>query len=285
MPIELCLTCEPNFSLSVACLLLVVLCAGNSRTVLIACISPADSNVEESINTLRYAERGRNIKNSARRNVVVSADLSASEAAALRRENQQLRLKLARMEAKSIMSAGCSIGGGISSAMVSNENIETVSRLHAQCSALLAEIDVLKGRAQGHAKEVLDASLRADKWQAKSEAIAQLAKAQGVDMSGLECGNENDESIFSQLSIQLAECREVLQEARTEAAVARATAGAIIAGNGDLNNIEECIANSDNFAPLPKDSDIQAENEHLTTELSVVSAKIERKEDMVFAAN
>eukprot|EP00808_Paulinella_micropora_P014277 g54956.t1 len=36
---------------------------GNSRTLMIACISPAESNVEETINTLKYAHRARNIKN------------------------------------------------------------------------------------------------------------------------------------------------------------------------------------------------------------------------------
>ena len=36
---------------------------GNSRMVMIACISPAEPNAEESINTLRYAERTRNISN------------------------------------------------------------------------------------------------------------------------------------------------------------------------------------------------------------------------------
>jgi hypothetical protein len=36
---------------------------GNSRTIMIACISPAESNFDESLNTLKYASRARNIKN------------------------------------------------------------------------------------------------------------------------------------------------------------------------------------------------------------------------------
>jgi hypothetical protein len=36
---------------------------GNSRTSMIACVSPADINFEESLNTLKYASRARNIKN------------------------------------------------------------------------------------------------------------------------------------------------------------------------------------------------------------------------------
>ena len=38
---------------------------GNSRTIMVACVSPADYNVEESTNTLRYATAARNIKNTA----------------------------------------------------------------------------------------------------------------------------------------------------------------------------------------------------------------------------
>ncbi|KAH6944554.1 hypothetical protein HPB50_003869 [Hyalomma asiaticum] len=36
---------------------------GNSHTVMIACVSPADSNFEETLNTLQYADRARKIEN------------------------------------------------------------------------------------------------------------------------------------------------------------------------------------------------------------------------------
>jgi kinesin family protein 4/21/27 len=36
---------------------------GNSRTTMIACVSPAESNYEESLGTIKYASRARNIKN------------------------------------------------------------------------------------------------------------------------------------------------------------------------------------------------------------------------------
>ncbi|KAE9457317.1 hypothetical protein C3L33_10753, partial [Rhododendron williamsianum] len=38
---------------------------GNSKTVMIACVSPADTNTEETLNTLKYANRARNIQNKA----------------------------------------------------------------------------------------------------------------------------------------------------------------------------------------------------------------------------
>jgi myosin heavy subunit len=36
---------------------------GNSNTYMIACVSPAESNFEESLNTLKYASKAMNIKN------------------------------------------------------------------------------------------------------------------------------------------------------------------------------------------------------------------------------
>lgn len=35
---------------------------GNSKTIMIAAISPADVNYEESLSTLRYADRAKQIK-------------------------------------------------------------------------------------------------------------------------------------------------------------------------------------------------------------------------------
>jgi Kinesin motor domain len=48
---------------------------GNSRTVMIACVSPADVNLDESLNTLRYAARARNIRNKP----VVNRDPNAAQ--------------------------------------------------------------------------------------------------------------------------------------------------------------------------------------------------------------
>ncbi|XP_030319631.1 kinesin-like protein KIF17 [Calypte anna] len=36
---------------------------GNTKTLMVACLSPADNNYEESLSTLRYANRAKNIKN------------------------------------------------------------------------------------------------------------------------------------------------------------------------------------------------------------------------------
>eukprot|EP00210_Caulerpa_lentillifera_P007067 g6760.t1 len=64
---------------------------GNSRTVMIACVSPADINMEETINTLRYANQARNIKNKP----VVNRDPVAAQLAYLRQQLAVTRSELA----------------------------------------------------------------------------------------------------------------------------------------------------------------------------------------------
>ena len=63
---------------------------GNSHTLMVACVSPADSNLEETISTLRYADRARKIKNKP----IVNKDPKAAELSRLRSQVQQLQLKL-----------------------------------------------------------------------------------------------------------------------------------------------------------------------------------------------
>ena len=63
---------------------------GNSRTVMVACISPADRDMLETLNTLKYANRARNIKNK----VVVNKDSASQQIALLQDTVQKLRLEL-----------------------------------------------------------------------------------------------------------------------------------------------------------------------------------------------
>mmetsp|Transcript_11351 Transcript_11351/g.32689 ORF Transcript_11351/g.32689 Transcript_11351/m.32689 type:complete len:903 (+) Transcript_11351:231-2939(+) len=70
---------------------------GNSRTIMIACVSPANFNVEETINTLRYATQARNISNTATANLVET--ISQEEARKLKRENTLMKTQIAELEA------------------------------------------------------------------------------------------------------------------------------------------------------------------------------------------
>ncbi|XP_071425742.1 chromosome-associated kinesin KIF4A [Pithys albifrons albifrons] len=63
---------------------------GNSHTLMIACVSPADSNLEETLNTLRYADRARKIKNKP----IVNVDPQAAELHQLKQQVQELQVLL-----------------------------------------------------------------------------------------------------------------------------------------------------------------------------------------------
>jgi hypothetical protein len=73
---------------------------GNCRTILIACVSPADIHVEESINTLRYAERTRSITNCAKQNLIDVGSDTPAQCAALRAENKVLRARIANLTSR-----------------------------------------------------------------------------------------------------------------------------------------------------------------------------------------
>ncbi|XP_075713358.1 kinesin-like protein KIF21A isoform X4 [Rhinoderma darwinii] len=63
---------------------------GNSQTVMIACVSPSDRDFMETLNTLKYANRARNIKNK----VMVNQDRTSQQINSLRNEITRLQLEL-----------------------------------------------------------------------------------------------------------------------------------------------------------------------------------------------
>ncbi|XP_023288014.1 chromosome-associated kinesin KIF4 [Orussus abietinus] len=63
---------------------------GNSMTLMIACVSPADYNLDETISTLRYADRARRIKNKP----IVNQDPGIAEINRLHKTIQELRVAL-----------------------------------------------------------------------------------------------------------------------------------------------------------------------------------------------
>ncbi|KAI9492658.1 hypothetical protein BDB00DRAFT_883407 [Zychaea mexicana] len=63
---------------------------GNSQTLMLACVSPADSNYTETLNTLKYANRARNIRN----RVVVNQEFNGADPACVEKLKAQIiRLK------------------------------------------------------------------------------------------------------------------------------------------------------------------------------------------------
>eukprot|EP00252_Welwitschia_mirabilis_P016492 TRINITY_DN3636_c0_g1_i2.p1 TRINITY_DN3636_c0_g1~~TRINITY_DN3636_c0_g1_i2.p1 ORF type:complete len:967 (+),score=258.83 TRINITY_DN3636_c0_g1_i2:92-2992(+) len=63
---------------------------GNSKTLMIACVSPADINAEETLNTLKYANRARNIQNKP----IVNRDPMSNEMQKMRQQIEYLQSEL-----------------------------------------------------------------------------------------------------------------------------------------------------------------------------------------------
>lgn len=66
---------------------------GNSRTVMVACISPAEGSLEETLNTLKYANRARNIRNVAVVNRAEEREVGEGEEEVLRLKAELDRLQ------------------------------------------------------------------------------------------------------------------------------------------------------------------------------------------------
>lgn len=299
---------------------------GNSRTVMVACVSPADSNVEESTNTLRYAQRTRSIKNSAVRNVVATT-MSPSEATALRRENQVLKLELLQARAKisamqtsdlGVQSAGSEVSlvWNCSSLHISLlliqahisifchflwwdanvaqsfssingldvEKLEVVTKLRAHSLSLQCKIEQKEEQLQSATENSLTASLRADKWQVKYSNAVAVAKKKGVDIPLEDV--EDKGNLVGQLRKEAVDLKSQLQKALEDAAVARTTAAAIVAGGGDLTSAEEMALANDEVGGIETAwvSDDE-QKDQLAAELVSVSGTIEQKEAMALQMN
>ena len=59
---------------------------GNSKTLMIANISPSGQNYEDTLNTLKYANRTKNLKTKMKKNVVTPT----SDATLIEKQNQHI---------------------------------------------------------------------------------------------------------------------------------------------------------------------------------------------------
>jgi len=119
---------------------------GNSHTLMIACCSPADSNIDETISTLRYADRARKIKNKPVENK------EAGEMGRLRAQCQQLQLQLLQCQGVSNPAASSTEVQMMREQMdrLSAENLELTSALQSamEDSAHMSEKLLLSEQAQ-----------------------------------------------------------------------------------------------------------------------------------------
>ncbi|KAL7329556.1 hypothetical protein PS15p_204634 [Mucor circinelloides] len=133
---------------------------GNSQTLMLACVSPSDSNFMETLNTLKYANRARNIKN----RVTINQDFAGSsiEVNQLRAQLARLRIELASVRAENAGSGDRTSsrgpyhhpygGGGVGSSLQRDDEVR----------ALRAEVSRLRDRIQDMSTNLIQVTSERD---------------------------------------------------------------------------------------------------------------------------
>nr|XP_030147976.3 kinesin-like protein KIF21A isoform X1 [Taeniopygia guttata] len=132
---------------------------GNSQTLMIACVSPSDRDFMETLNTLKYANRARNIKNK----VVVNQDRASQQINALRSEIARLQMEL--MEYKT------------GKRIIDEEGVESINDMVHENAMLQTENNNLRVRIKAM-QETIDA-LRARITQLMSDQANQVLARTG----------------------------------------------------------------------------------------------------------
>uniref|UniRef100_A0AAR2M5V4 Kinesin motor domain-containing protein n=1 Tax=Pygocentrus nattereri TaxID=42514 RepID=A0AAR2M5V4_PYGNA len=139
---------------------------GNSHTLMIACVSPADSNIEETINTLRYADRARKIKNKP----VLNIDPQAAEMKRLKQQVQELQVMLLHAR------------GGVAPVLSGSEPAENVSKilernrsLQEENNKLSRELSEAVGQTALMFERIIMTEQNNEKLQSKLEELKQHA--------------------------------------------------------------------------------------------------------------
>ncbi|XP_013396201.1 kinesin-like protein KIF21A isoform X2 [Lingula anatina] len=154
---------------------------GNSRTVMIACVSPSDRDFMETLNTMKYANRARNITNK----VVVNQDKASRQIAALREEIRALQAELQEYQS--------------GKRMVDADGVETINDMFHENTMLQTENNNLRTRIKA-LQETID-SLTARN-------VSVLAERANLALSNIS-GEEGSDEISSLINGYLKEIEEL----------------------------------------------------------------------------
>lgn len=147
---------------------------GNAKTIMIAAISPADINHDETLSTLRYADRAKQIKNKA----IINEDPNEKLIRNLRQEIEELRRALQ--------------GGGVSAIP------GAVPDLEEERQKMRAEIEAERERMKLELEEKLKEELEMDKsWEDKIAETKALQVAREAELRelGILTGEEREKAL------------------------------------------------------------------------------------------
>ncbi|XP_066502729.1 kinesin family member 4 [Hoplias malabaricus] len=197
---------------------------GNSHTLMIACVSPADSNIEETINTLRYADRARKIKNKP----VLNVDPQVAEMKRLKQQVQELQVMLLHAR------------GGVAPVLSGSEPAENVSKILERNRILLEENSKLSrelseavGQTAAMFERIIVTEQTNDKLQSKLEELKEHAACK-VDLQKVVETLE-DQELKENVEV-IRNLQHLIMELQNESAGITATVDAM--ASGDSTSLE-----------------------------------------------
>lgn len=264
---------------------------GNSRTAMIACVSPSDRDFMETLNTLKYANRARNIKNK----VYINQDKGSRTISQLRQQINQLQLELAEYkQGKRVI--GRDGSESINDMFYENNMLQgEVGNLRTRVKAMQETIDSLTLRnthllsekavgnwafnnsgsnnisevVQAYIQEIED--LRAKLMEANhtcEQLRKQLARTQSSLMNN---------SLKSDMDVSLAEFPSFIEEAKKKLEEEKKILGGRNRRSGDLEN--ESSENSE--VDFESDSDEKDLAMELNDELVTLTNDIDMKQKLI----
>uniref|UniRef100_K3X0N0 Kinesin-like protein n=1 Tax=Globisporangium ultimum (strain ATCC 200006 / CBS 805.95 / DAOM BR144) TaxID=431595 RepID=K3X0N0_GLOUD len=150
---------------------------GNSRTLFIACVSPAGANSNETLNTLQYANRAKNIQNKAVKNI----DSRSAELLGLKAFNELLRREL--VKARFMQAAG-----------VDPSQIEAMVDMMLKDPAVLAYLKRLEQIAASSGVEAYGSDIR-DETEKNQALLSRLSAHLSSMLSDRENGGDGRQQV------------------------------------------------------------------------------------------
>ena len=243
---------------------------GNSRTLMIACVSPSSDDYQESLNTLMYASQARNIRNTPviTNKVIESVDVSSHRETEMRLRDEIEALK-AQLQARSAK-APAKIPKPVTEQLV---NLQYTS---AEAKYLLLNLPKKHEIASPELKNALSAiaALLVDENTPQNNQHKNLLRDKDEKIADLERDLQRDEEIFSVKSKEIRALQKHLHKA-----VKR------------VKDLEAALESSSRMSPEPpqalqvllseKTSDYRGKQRQLDRKIKELAVNIKVKVDLV----
>ncbi|XP_056586746.1 kinesin family member 4 [Triplophysa dalaica] len=239
---------------------------GNSHTLMIACISPADSNIEETINTMRYADRARKIKNKP----ILNVDPRTAEMKRLKQQVQELQVMLLHAR------------GGVAPVLTGSEPAENISKILEQNRSLQNENHKLSrelsetvGQTALMFERIIMTEQANDKLQCKLEELMQHAACK-VDLQKVVETLE-DQELKENVEV-IRNLQHLILELQSESAGIAATIDGITSGSAStLEPQTEMTTSGGSPVGCSTDAQVKGSPEAYTTQHALRQAQMSKE--------